>query len=504
MKISKLQVQNFLGIKEFKFEPKQINLIRGANEAGKTTLLETIEKALYNKGRRVKYVKTGEEEANLLVELDSGFAVNRTLRDESGKDKVSLTKDGYTVPRPEGTLKSLIGTEGFQFNPVDFLMKKDAEQVEILLSLMPIALTEEMLEKEFDEVPPVNTSLHALKVLKEVEKYYYNKRHLANAEVKTFKKEIEILFNKLPEKYDVSEWENVNIGELWKRVTNAQDANSQIEKALEFLDREKELREAIQNRFAAEKAEIEKNVQRHVKSIQEEALEAKNQILKQIAELEAELVRVTNRAENNVKDVKASAQSEIARVEEQAKFSTERLEEQLKFARETSGKKMIDIAPLQEEAEHTEKMKAYVHVYRDMQRVETQYKEAKDIADRLDYYVQRARELPAELLHGVELPVAGLSVDADGNVLIHELPIQNLSDSQKITLCLEVAAATCGELKVICIDRFESLDPKKQEAFLKEAAQEKYAEFQFFITDISRDYDEDGNYLGDLRVETYE
>jgi len=107
MKISKLQVKGFLGIQEFKFEPKDINIIRGANEAGKTTLLEAIEKAIYNKGRRVKYVKTGESEARLYVEIDNSLAIDRTLR-ESG-DKVSVTKDGYAATKPETTLKALIG-----------------------------------------------------------------------------------------------------------------------------------------------------------------------------------------------------------------------------------------------------------------------------------------------------------------------------------------------------------------------------------------------------------
>ena len=99
--------------------------------------------------------------------------------------------------------------------------------------------------------------------------------------------------------------------ELWKRVTNAQDANSQIEKALEFLDREKELREAIKIVLQRKRQKLKKCTKIRKKH-SGGSIRSKNQILKQIAELKAELVRVTNRAENNVKDVKASAQSEIA------------------------------------------------------------------------------------------------------------------------------------------------------------------------------------------------
>ncbi|MBA7541983.1 hypothetical protein ES705_34299 [subsurface metagenome] len=69
MKISRLEIRNALGIKEFEISPEKITLIQGKNESGKTSILEGIERALYNRNRRVDFVRKGEKEAALYISL---------------------------------------------------------------------------------------------------------------------------------------------------------------------------------------------------------------------------------------------------------------------------------------------------------------------------------------------------------------------------------------------------------------------------------------------------
>lgn len=503
MKISKLQVRGFLGIKELKFEPKHINIIRGGNEQGKTSLLEAIEKGLFNKGRRVKLIRTGEGEANIFIELDTGLAVDRTLREE-GSDKVEVTKDGYRATRPETTLKELIGTEGFQFNPVDFLQKKDSEQVEILLSLIPMRITEEQVLEWFGENAPVNLHLHALTVLKELEKYFYNKRHVANGEVKSLKNQVDALFEQLPPDYKIQEWETVNIGELWKKVTDAQEHNSKLEKAKEYLNQVEEKKQAVQDKLEALKSTTLAEAQKRKDKIQAKANDRKAQIEKQIAELQAELVSLQKNTDASLKDIDKESEVEIARFDEQAKAALEKINEQADICRKIAKGKPIEIEPLEEAAKEAEQMKGYIPLYRDMLRTEQDYKEAEARAEWLNKCVQIAREKPAELLRTARLPVRGMGLDAEGNITIDGLPIRNLSDSRKIRLAVDIAKSTCGDLKVICVDRFESMDPEMQKMFIAEVEKEPENEqYQWFITDISRDFDETtGEYLKGLRVET--
>ena len=77
-------------------------------------------------------------------------------------------------------------------------------------------------------------------------------------------------------------------------------------------------------------------------------------------------------------------------------------------------------------------------------------------------------------------------------ITIDGLPITNLSTSRQIKLALDIARATAGPLKLICIDRFESLDHEQREAFFKEIEGDG---FQYFISQVTS---------GDLTVETIE
>ncbi len=55
MQIKRLEIKNCLAIKELELQAAQVNLIKGANESGKTSTLEVIKKALLNTERRVRF-----------------------------------------------------------------------------------------------------------------------------------------------------------------------------------------------------------------------------------------------------------------------------------------------------------------------------------------------------------------------------------------------------------------------------------------------------------------
>ncbi len=48
---------------------------------------------------------------------------------------------------------------------------------------------------------------------------------------------------------------------------------------------------------------------------------------------------------------------------------------------------------------------------------------------------------------------------------------------------MRVAKAQCGELKVICLDRFECLDKESQDKLLKEMSEDEY---QYFVTEVAK------------------
>jgi len=499
MKIARLEFRNCLGISELEHQAGKINLISGDNEKGKTSVLEAIEKALYNTDRRVKFVKDGEDVATLYVELDDGLTVDRKVK-RDGQVSIKVEKDGASIKKPETFLKGLIGEHPFAFNPVDFMQKKDKEQTEILLSLIPMRVTEEDLKKWFGEVPPVNLNQHAIHVLAYLaEKYYYDMRHIANGEVKECESEITSLFNQLPDNYNGDKWRNVNIGELWNKVREAEQVNSYRDKAQQIIDGQAGTVEGIKNKYDLKSSEAKEYCQFRVQKIKEGIDVEKKAIQSEITDYEEqirqlqekiklkkqELSQVDNTAQLKIESAEKERDSKLENIEEQMNEEINKAETKAIEAQSyLDNNPAVEVEPLQKQAEEAEKMKGFISLWDSLQKLRKDFREKKDRADKLDDFVNLARRKPAELMKQAKMPVKGLGINDDMQITIDGLPIKNLSTSRQIKLALDIARATAGPLKLICIDRFESLSPKNQKVMLGEMEKD---DFQYFISTVSND-----------------
>ena len=493
MNISHLRIENYLGIEEIdlNFKGKDKLVIEGGNGRGKTSILEAIENAMNSTSdRRPRKVKDGAEQAILLVELDDGTEIKRTIK-VTGENKVEVKKDGLKVIKPETFLKNLFG--GFTFNPVDFLQKKDKEQTEILLNLVPFFITPEECISWFGEVPPIDYRQHGLKALQELaEKYFYNKRAVANLEVKELENQIEALKEQLPDNYDPKEWENVSLAELYKDIEDKRKVNIAIEKANEFIDGWEEKEKSIENKYDLQIAEIEKIEALEIAQVKEKTTKEINDCKEAIADLEKAIENYRTKIkfleeEKLESDLKAIKQ--IKAVEKSNIFENKALE--LKTEKETVEKakdylenniKTENLESLVEQASNTEKMKAFIPLSRNKQEAEKGYNTKLDIARKYDNYVEFCREKPKEILAQMELPVEGLGIDEVGNITINGRPIKNLSTAEQLNLAIDIAKATAGELKIICVDKFETLDEETQEEFFKKTENDN---FKYVITKVT-------------------
>lgn len=520
-KIARIEIKNCLGISEREIQAGKVNIISGGNEKGKTSILEVIEKGLQNTQRRTKFVQDGADEATLYIEMDDTTAIERKIKPD-GKTNSKITQHGASIPKPETFLKSIIG-EGFGFNPVDFMSKKDKEQAEILFSLIPMRVTEQDLVNWFGEVAPVNLNQHAIDVLTYLaEKYFYDKRALANGEVKECTNEIKALFEQLPDNFNGDEWKNVNIGELWAKVQEGQKVNNYREQAQAVIDGAYEKLAAIDNRFdlqVKEQAELlEFKIDKARKSVENDKQVIRDDIARtelEIASLEEEIQHLLGKIqnckshiilkENDLKNIDESMVAvkiqslnnehaiELKNIEEKRQSEKEEVARKANSAQSfLDARTAVEIEPLEEKAQKAEKMKGYIPLYDQMRNLQTSLQEKQDRAFRLNECVEIARRKPAELLQQVKLPVAGLGINDEMQLTIDGLPISNLSTSRQIKLALDIARATAGPLKLICFDRFESLDTDQRDIFLKEIAQDDY---QYFISQVTN---------GDIKVETLE
>ena len=465
MQIKRLEIRNALGIKEFEISPEKITLIQGKNESGKTSILESIERALYNRNRRVDFVRKGEKEAALYIELDDGTKVDKKVKPDG--DTISkVIKEGAILPRPESVLKSLVGE--YAFNPIDFLGKTDKEQTEILLSLIPMRITEEQLRQWTGEVPLVNLDNHAIKVLEYLaEKYFYDKRTIANTELKDVTNQIDSLRTQLPDNYNPDQWKDIDLYSLHEKVRAAQDHNQKMADAQKFIEGFNTKQIDINQRYELEKKNrIEEDSQR-ILEIEDE-----------IARLKLELASMKGKQSEAIGQIELNRKTDL-------KSLDEKMEDKKEFLLNS---KVAPIDDLLAEAKKAEEMKGYLNISGNLKKLEKEEGVKEKEAKRLDKLVDFLRKKPAELLAGIKLPIKGLSVNEEMKVSIDGLPIANLSTSRQITLAIEIARATSGELKLICIDRFETLDADRRKILFDEISKD---DFQYFISEVTQ---------GDLKV----
>jgi hypothetical protein len=146
-------------------------------------------------------------------------------------------------------------------------------------------------------------------------------------------------------------------------------------------------------------------------------------------------------------------------------------------------KPAVEIDPLEATAKEAEAMKGYINLYDNMRTLQDSLYTKQARASHLDDCVELARKKPAELLKQIEMPIKGLGINDQMQITIDDLPITNLSTSRQIKLALDIARATAGPMRLISIDRFESLDKNQQALFFKEIEQDSYQYFVSVVTE---------------------
>ncbi|MDT8902222.1 hypothetical protein [Anaeroselena agilis] len=514
--IKRLVIRNALGIKELVVNAGHVNLIRGGNERGKTSILECIEKALYNQQRRAKFVRTGEDQAYLELETDDGLKVERSIPAE-GDPSAKVTIKGHPITTPESYLKELFGVVGkrkgdvFAFNPVDFMAKKDTEQTGILLGMLPISVTAEDAAEWFgpDQIPAVDYSKHGLQVVREMEKWWYDGRHQANSDVRSAEAELDAVRKNLPDNYRLEDWENVQLSAMYDQIRAIENVNSTREKAQLVIDRYDQDVANIKNKYQLQANEAQDfrnfKAQQALGEVNKAKLEIEAQLTdinNQIAELEKQRAVLVERW-NNLNDTGLQAKTEALDLQLQEALKGIEANKQRELDQQAETKKnaetylannpAVDPEPLQFKAKHAEEMKGFIPLAKQVAEIANRLKGYEERATLLDRFVQICRAKPAELLATVELPLEGLGVDENGMVTIKGLPLSNLSTSKQVRVCLDIARAYAKDnpLKLICVDKLEHLDATVKAEFLKQILVDKA--FQYFVTEVTD---------GDLVIET--
>jgi hypothetical protein len=463
MKITKIKIKNLFGIKEYEADGKSVEL-SGKNGVGKTSVIDAIRYALTNKSSRDYIVRNGENEGEILIETDNGLRIDRRERLTQASYK-SVKSNGKEIPSPESFLRDIFTP--LQLNPVEFVSMDKKKQNAMILDLIEFDWDMNTIRSWFGEIPDwVSYDQNILAILDDIQSEkgeYFQKRQNINRDLRNKNAFIEEIAASIPIGYQVDEWEKASAGDIYRQIETIRHQNSLIEKAKVFIQNS-------DNKIRGLQAEKEIAIT----AIERETANRENSLNKSIVQLEEQI----KAHKQELASLSEKKQDKIALEEEKYKANVAKFTANLAEHKELASQKVKSIEELSKQAERIEEMKGHINEYRRMEGLQAEVEALQQESEELTEKITKARTLPGEILQTANIPIKGLSVK-DGTPLINGLPISNLSDGEKLDLCIDVAIQKPNGLQIVLIDGVEKMATELRGRLYKKC---KDKELQFIAT----------------------
>lgn len=446
MKISKITIKQLFGIKEWHGGGKNIELV-GDNGTGKTSVIDAIRYALTNSSDREFIVKNGETEGEIYIETDNGLSIDRKAR-TAMTDYKSVKQNGNVIPSPESFLKTIFTP--LQLSPMEFISMDKKTQNATILDMIQYDWNLDTIKEWFGEIPrDVNYEQNILAVLNDIQAengYYFMHRQDVNRDIRAKKAVIADIGSSLPIDYDGERWEKENLSELYTEIEKIRKNNETIEKA-------KRLRDSHDGKIRSFQADKEIKIA----ALDTEMAQQEKNIESELAQLE-ERIKALREKKDGLAGVKAD---KVKVIQSEYEASVSKYEaEQASYA-EYADMETTPIDDLMAKANETEKMKGHINEWRRMLNIQKEVDELQSESNSLTEKIELARTLPGTILETAEIPIEGLTVK-DGIPLINGLPVSNLSEGEKLDLCIDVAIQNPSGLQIILIDGTEKLSEENR------------------------------------------
>lgn len=476
MKTTKIRIKNLFGISETELDGKSIELM-GTNGTGKTSVIDAIKYALTNGSDRDYIIKQGETEGEIIIETDTGLYINRRKRTNKA-DYKSVKDGGREVQGPEAMLKTLFTP--LQLDPVAFIQLDKKEQNRIILDLIEFDWDLNWIREQFGEIPQgVDYEQNILQVLSDIQSdngYYFRTRQDINRDLRNKRAFIEEIAENIPSAYDAEKWEEYDLGGTYRRIEKAKELNSRIERAKIF-------KSSYDNKIRGFQAEKEILISTEKEKIASE----RNNLTSTIERLKAEI----KSAEDKLLTLDDKLADKVALAESQYNEKVAKLDSDMKTADEYIGREPVDCSSDEAEVKTAEEMKKHLNEYKRMMSLEDDCEALRQESGELTRKIELARDLPGRILETASLPVDGLTVE-NGIPLINGLPVSNLSEGEKLELCVDVALSKPNNLQIILIDGAEILSDANRERLYAKCRERG---LQFIATRTTNDNELEVRYL---------
>ena len=468
MKVCKIKIKNMFGISEHEADGKSVELI-GKNGTGKTSVIDAIRFALTNSSNREYIIKNGENEGEIFIETDTGLSIDRKVR--AGRSDYKMVKEGNNqVGSPESFLKTIFTP--LQLSPMEFMAMDKKQQNAVILDMIQYDWDLETIKGWFGELPQdVNYDQNILAVLNDIQAengYYFQTRQDINRDIRAKNAVIADIGAALPMDYDGERWEKANLSDLYTKIEQIRKDNETIEKAKSLADGHDSKIRGFQADKEVKLAALDREMAQQEKEIESELSSLKERI-KALEEKKAGLSGIKD---DKSKVINSEYDAAVAKYEREQNSYSEYL-----------NKEVQPVDELIAEAKETEKMKGHVNEWRRMLAIQGEVEKLKEESQSLTDKIELARTLPGQILETAKIPIAGLSVK-DGVPLINGLPVSNLSEGEKLDLCIDVAIQNPAGLQIILIDGVEKLSEENRKRLYEKC---KTKNLQFIATRTTDD-----------------
>ena len=453
MRISKLQIENLYGIEQLELDGKSIELT-GTNGAGKSSVLDAIRLALTNNSRRKYIVKNGETEGRVLVKLDDGITIDRKKRTDKSDYKSIKDENGNEINSPEAFLKDIFTP--LQLEPVEFLSMNEKEQNRILLNLIEFNKDkQEFIKENFGEAPSwvdYNESiLEILNRLQSKEGLYYQTREDVNRQIRSGLAIINDIAKDIPEGYDESKWRNYTLSDKYAELNKIKEYNDKVDRSITY-------KQNYDNTINGYRGEYDSTINNINTRKNNEKIVIENCIKEyelKILELKKDLENLNNKYAIEETEAKGIFNSNVSK-----------LEENIKVANEWAAKPKMETESIENELKIAEEMKGHLNEYDRMKDMQEKVDGLQSTSEALTNKIELARTLPGDILKEANIPVKNLTVE-NGVPLVNGLTISNLSEGEKLMLCVDVTLSNPNSLKLILIDGVERLSEANRNELYK-------------------------------------
>jgi len=452
--IKHYRLENIRAVQLEEMECGQVQVFKGSEGTGKTTRLEALGAAFQTGKHRPALVREGADEGTVIIELTDGTRIERSYTPEGGAPRARVQRGRERPTAVQQFLDELFGEHAF--DPIAFMDLTGNEQTQELMQHMPVELARKKTLELGDgrEWEGVDYGAHPLALLEQLEQVMCAERLEVGREEKMHQETAYGIFHDdLPEGFDAEAAEAASSEALSGALGEARAHNNEVLKAELHRRKARDEQPFIQSSIKSFQRELDLEIERRQQEIRT---------------LQNELELETERRQHEIEQERSKI-DELTKLEDDA----------VTWLAENEP---IDTDDLLAQLADHDKTKERLGVWRSAQEHQEKATELKTTYLHLADLIQAVRLTPGMLLSEIDIPIENLTFNtAEGWFEINGRPLDALSDGERLRLALDVARMTTGPLKVICIDRGESLDPERWEQLLEAARAD---EFQYFISKV--------------------